>query len=54
MSDLRSFDLRRGDAQNREIWKDRIVGNRLTRSGADIKNINVFLKVMIMMIIDVL
>ena len=30
VSDMKSFGLRREDAQNREIWKDRIAGNRLS------------------------
>ena len=40
-SDMKSFGLRREDAQDREIWKDRIAGNRLTRTCADIKHIDV-------------
>ena len=35
VSDMKNFGLRREDAQNREIWKDRIAGNRLTRTCAD-------------------
>ena len=35
VSDMKSFGLRRGDAQDRELWKDRIAGNRLTRTCAD-------------------
>ena len=38
VSDMKSFGLRSlkiEDAQNREIWKDRIAGNRLIRTCAD-------------------
>ena len=36
VSDMKSFGLRREDAQDREIWKGKIAGNRLTRTCADI------------------
>ena len=41
VSDMKSFGLRRGYAQDREIRKGSIAGNRLTRTCADIKHIDV-------------
>ena len=41
VSDMKSFGLRREDAQDREIWRGRIAGNRLTRTRVDIKHIDV-------------
>src|SRR5678816_1038606 len=41
VSDMKSFGLRREDAQDREIWKAKIAGNRLTRTCADMKHMNV-------------
>ena len=41
VSDMKSFGLRREDAQDHAIWKGRIAGNRLTRICADIKLIDV-------------
>ena len=41
VSDMKSFGLRREDAQDREIWKGRLAGNRVTHTCANIKHTDV-------------
>ena len=33
--DMRKLNLRREDAQDREVWRGGIMGNRLTRASAE-------------------
>ena len=41
VSDMKSWGLKKEEAQDREIWKSKIAGNRLTRTGADIRQMDV-------------